>query len=459
MEPPTIAWICQVVLLSTGAPILYILYVWLYPKLRRSYVTRRVTIPGPTPDPFSGNIGDVIAFGGLHEAMRKWSEEYGEVYRMWMGFEPFIVITDPVLTKQVLMSSSYRGPVVDRLERVWGGHNLFTLQPPVWNQHAKLLRPAFSVHVIKDLVPIFSRYSLKMMECWERDGLVTPLSALASESDNSHSHRASEHTPSGNVIEFNVIEWLTRMSLDIIGVTSFGHNFRCLDGDGGEIMAAFDTMLQATVDSFSETVPWYQVWETAKEEKRRRALGVLFNAVKTVLNEKRKGQAEPQASSEADDDHHAKSDNLMDILMATTDEDTSRGLTDEQIQCEVMAFLTGHDTTAGTLTFLLYCLAINPDVQRKVQTEIDAQFERCFAEGRTSLSWDDLKRLTYTHAAIKVIDARLLPTDTHCFTSLTRPARFTDRRRVSDCIPSLLLFNVVWLKIWNLAGIGSPLGR
>ena len=51
-------------------------------------------------------------------------------------------------------------------------------------------------------------------------------------------------------------------------------------------------------------------------------------------------------------------------------------LSDEAVIDNSLGFLfAGNDTTAVTLSFTSYELAINPDVQEKLQSEIDAYFE------------------------------------------------------------------------------------
>ncbi len=51
-------------------------------------------------------------------------------------------------------------------------------------------------------------------------------------------------------------------------------------------------------------------------------------------------------------------------------------LTDEQVVGEAIGILlAGYETTANTLAYTSYLLALNPDIQEKLQSEIDSYFE------------------------------------------------------------------------------------
>ena len=81
---------------------------------------------------------------------------------------------------------------------------------------------------------------------------------------------------------------------------------------------------------------------------------------------------------------------LVQALIAATDPDTGRPLSDDDICNELLIFmLSGHDTTATMLTYALWELGHHPDIQNRVAAEV--------AEiGDRELTPDDVPRLTYT---------------------------------------------------------------
>jgi cytochrome P450 len=86
---------------------------------------------------------------------------------------------------------------------------------------------------------------------------------------------------------------------------------------------------------------------------------------------------------------------LVRALIAATDPDTGRPLSDDDICNELLIFmLSGHDTTATMLTYALWELGHHPDIQDRVAAEV--------AEiGETELTPDDVPRLEYTSQVLK----------------------------------------------------------
>ena len=51
-------------------------------------------------------------------------------------------------------------------------------------------------------------------------------------------------------------------------------------------------------------------------------------------------------------------------------------LSNEEIVAHAVTFLlAGYETTANTLSYTAYLLALNPDIQEKLQSEIDSYFD------------------------------------------------------------------------------------
>ena len=85
-----------------------------------------------------------------------------------------------------------------------------------------------------------------------------------------------------------------------------------------------------------------------------------------------------------------RKDLLSMLLRAQDPEGDGKGMTDRQVRDEAMTlFLAGHETTANALTWTWYLLAQNPEVERKLQAEVDKVL------GDKLPTLEDLPRLNY----------------------------------------------------------------
>ncbi|XP_043224917.1 probable cytochrome P450 6a13 [Amphibalanus amphitrite] len=77
-----------------------------------------------------------------------------------------------------------------------------------------------------------------------------------------------------------------------------------------------------------------------------------------------------------DNSTHSAPD-FLQLLMDTKDKEGNRVLSTSSIISQSVLFLfVGYDTTASLLTFAGYCLATHPEVQERVQEEVDAALSR-----------------------------------------------------------------------------------
>ncbi|XP_061396405.1 probable cytochrome P450 6a13 [Musca vetustissima] len=90
-------------------------------------------------------------------------------------------------------------------------------------------------------------------------------------------------------------------------------------------------------------------------------------------------------------------DNLIAEGKQVDEDDMSGGLTLEQLAAQAMVFfLAGFDTSSTTISFCLYELALNPEVQEKLRQEIGEVLEK----NNNELSYEVLKEMKYLDMVI-----------------------------------------------------------
>lgn len=111
---------------------------------------------------------------------------------------------------------------------------------------------------------------------------------------------------------------------------------------------------------------------------------VLHEIDETVHRFIRERRGNPQAT-----------DDLLGLLLEMQDADNGERMTDDQVRDEVFTiFLAGHETSATVLSWVWHLIWQHPDVEQKLQQEVDHVLE-----GRAP-TFEDIPHLTYTRAII-----------------------------------------------------------
>lgn len=182
---------------------------------------------------------------------------------------------------------------------------------------------------------------------------------------------------------------MTRLTLETIARTGFGHDFGSFDRDRPHPFV--DAMVGAL--SYAQrlnSVPWPGLLRRAA---RRNAADVALmrRVVDDLIRERR-------ARGGGDGD-------LLDRMLDTVHPDTGRPLDDLNVRHQVITFLVaGHETTSGALSFALHHLSRRPDVAARARAEVDRVWG-----GAARPAYEQVARLRYVR---RVLDEtlRLWPT-------------------------------------------------
>jgi cytochrome P450 / NADPH-cytochrome P450 reductase len=311
------------------------------------------------------------ARGGATDALMDLTREHGPAFakRMPNGVT-IVVVSSLELVEELSDEARFAKRVTPAMVTLRGfaGDGLFTAynDEPNWAKAHNILLPAFA---------------MDSMRAYHRSMLV-----VADRLIGSWDARAA----AGSRVE--VVDDMTRATLDIIGLAGFGFDFECVS------RAQPHPFVGALVRSltYSQAVTQrspggdYAAADDAFAEDR----ALMARIVDEVIAERRAGGGGP-------------GDDLLGRMFSVPDPETGELLDDANIRNQVITFLiAGHDTTAGALSFALHHLMKNPAVLQLARAEAAAVFGE---DPDPRPAFEDVARLRYTRQILEET-LRLWPT-------------------------------------------------
>ncbi|HFC12793.1 MAG TPA: cytochrome P450 [Anaerolineae bacterium] len=296
-------------------------------------------------------LGDLPALN--KDSFKFWSEtgKIGPVVSLRFGPANMVFVTDADIAQHIFQTNNRNYLKEHNLVKVLetGGDTiLFTAEKEEWMWRRRLMQPAFHRKQIATFCDVIVEETEALLAGWQDNTLVDVDAAM---------------------------KHLTMM---VIGKTMFNVD---MAGDSAELKAAYGRFSEFIINRTRHLIK-PPLWIPTKANRQFVAgQAVIQDALMTII-ESRRHSAEPH-------------NDLLDMLLAAKLEDTGHTFTAEQLILEMSQIVfAGHETTAITLTWLLYLLAEHPDVEAKVQAEL----ERVLA-GRTP-QMADLSQLTYLNQVI-----------------------------------------------------------
>jgi cytochrome P450 len=276
---------------------------------------------------------------------------YGDVARVHMGGEHVVLVSDPRLVRDILVTHQRnftKGRGLQRAKRLLG-EGLLTSEGPVHVRQRRLIQPAFHRDRIAGYAAAMTAYADRCCGAW-REGAT-----------------------------LDVAREMTRLTLGIVGKTLFDEDVESQAREVGEALT--DVMASFWV----QMLPFYDYIERLPLPVLRRtraARARLDRVVYGIIAERRRSGRD-------------RGDLLSMLLLAQDEEAGGGGMTDEQVRDEAMTlFLAGHETTANALSWTWYLLSGAPEVEAKLHEEIDRVLQ-----GRLPVL-DDVPALTYTEQVV-----------------------------------------------------------
>ncbi|XP_062995342.1 cytochrome P450 4B1-like [Elgaria multicarinata webbii] len=356
-------------------------------------------------------------------------KKYPYGHPLWYGrFLVFLNIYHPEYAKALFNRGDPKSLITYNFLIPWIGKGLLILNGPKWQQHRKLLTPGFHYNILKPYVALMAESVKEMLDVLEK--LV----------------------PRDTTMSVEMFKYVSLMTLDTIMKCAFSYHSNCqTNRNNSYINTVFDLSLMF---NHRLKTPWYHndliYWFSSQGHQFRKACKLAHLHTDNVIRQRKESLKDDKELEKILKKRHL---DFLDILLCAKDEN-GNPLSDEDVRAEVDTFMfEGHDTTASGLSWLLYCMAQNPEHQQKCREEIkellaDQELIQC----------DDLAKMTYTTMCIKE-SFRLYPPVPMIGRELNSPVTFADGRSLPKGF--LLMLNVYCLhrnpEVWDNPEVFDPL--
>jgi cytochrome P450 len=279
-------------------------------------------------------------------------QEFGAVARFRIFNERFLLLNDPALVGEVLVTKqdSFRKGRALEGARDFLGDSLLVSEGSEHVRQRRLIQPAFHRGRIAGYAQVMAEKAAQ----W-RDA-----------------RRAGE--------EIDVAKEMNHLTLDVVGETLFGSQ---VGGQAHEIAES----LSEIVDNFGRMLlPFWRLWRRIPTAQNRRLARAQKKLDATILGLIAQRRAENRDTGD-----------LLSMLLAAEDADhPDKRLTDREIRDQALTlFLAGHETTANALAWTWHMLAHHEPERLRMKAELD----QVLGDGRLP-GLEDMGRLPYTTAVI-----------------------------------------------------------
>lgn len=309
---------------------------------------RELGIPGPNPDFIWGNFKQMDH--RRLEAFTQWRKEYGRLFGIYIGSEPFLVISDPQMAHECIVKQAHifqDRPVVF-VEAEPFKSSLLQLRGNAWKYVRSRLNYGFNSSMVKDLFDkanvCATRFAERISSISRRNGCVEVF---------------------GHGLDF---------TFDFIMNSVLAQQVKSQEGYKEPILESLKQVIKDMENSAMEvafTVPVVRAFLTLIYPLTRhgREFGNVTRHVRNAVELRRSGKLPKEPSI-----LQTVLDRQSEALNAVQSKRSGRRkyLEDHYVTSnEVIFLLAGIETTASLLSFLIHLLATHPEEQHKILEEME----------------------------------------------------------------------------------------
>lgn len=216
--------------------------------------------------------------------------------------------------------------------------------------------------------------------------------------------------------EIDVYHWMGRAAIDIIGLAGFDYAFNAVRNEDNPVYLAYKRMFGMTLDQgrsalsliLSVYCPWF--FKLFPDEYHKAIIEnhkIIHAKCKELVKTKREAILKEMEYGNKDEPAKDVLSRLLKANLSTSIPENQR-LPDKDLMDNINTMLfAGSDTTSLALAWTLHLLALNPDVQASLRTEL-VSFQQSVADPSDASIFSALDELSHLDNVIRE-SVRLIP--------------------------------------------------
>ncbi|KAF8451154.1 cytochrome P450 [Boletus edulis BED1] len=266
------------------------------------------------------------------------------------------------------------------------GKGILIVEGAQHRQQRRIMNPAFGPAQIRALTDIFLEKSVRLCDVLSSEIAKNPAG-----------------TTTGARID--IIPWLSRMALDVIGLAGFNYNFDALNANEkpNELNEAFATVNEVmqkltTLSILEARFPLFRILPSDRARTTKISTRTMNRIGRELLSEAKAAARESATEKGEIEKKNLRGRDLFSLLVKAnmaTDIPESQRLSDEDVLAQVPTFLVaGHETTSTATTWALFAMTNTPETQMKLREEL-------LSVDTETPSMDELMALPYLDAVVR----------------------------------------------------------
>lgn len=349
------------------------IYVYKWHKSNALKHLNGTPLDGPATVPFFGNAFDLFIGVPPERFLQKMTEyrkTYGTVFKVTFGTEDWIMVSNPQDLETILSSQTFiEKPLAYDIFKPWLRDSLLTSRGDKWRTRRKALTPSFHFQILEDFMDVFNEQSRILINKLNKHGC-NPI---------------------------NIEPEMSKFTIDVLCETGMGVKLEAQTKDSQYLLATnrLKYISHARMMSPINSIPFlFQFTQLSKEYYQH--IDYIHSITREWIKLRKQFWSDRGGIIEKVDPVTGVKRRMafLDSLLSQKPELPEEGIEEETAN---FAF-AGHDTTASSLTFMIYSLANNPDKQQKLYEEI---LNVCGEDKNSNVTPEHINQLKYLEFCFK----------------------------------------------------------